>query len=441
MAVAFVKRAAGQTAQNVTTLTATLTSAPTAGNLLVFQMSGDKNCGALTLAGFTQVYELLSASVSLYMYYKVATGSETSVSPTWATNSAAGNTYHYGEYQDAAVSGNVWAIAGQASNITNESTVSSVSTGTTGTLTHDGLAIAQAVIDNAQNAPDGTTVWSNSFTSRYGSLIGAGNRAGIYVAEKSVTAGTTTSSTFSYTPGTNDQLSGAIAVFTKVSADVTVESRGTAAAHGHALVAYGLTPHAGTSAGAHGSAQYAQTIRAGTYATAAAQGRAAVIPNVIVAASCHAAAYVRAPLVAGPNDVTRLVRATAGAHGRAQVSQTLPAPVPAGRTYRITAPRRVYEISGGVGVGLSKTFLTDESDDLDYRYDWTRVLEDGETIVTSVVEPPAAITAHDQVNGAETTDVWFTGGTPGVNYLIPNRIVTSAGRTYERNIELKVRDR
>lgn len=441
MAVAFVKKNSGQSGGSSTTLTATLASAPASGNLLVFAMGGDKNTGALTLAGFTQAYELLSTSVSLYLYYKVSNGTETAISPTWATTSTFGNTYWYGEYQDAAVSGSTWLVSGQASNITNESTVSSVSTGTTGTLTDDGLAIAAAAIDNAQNAPDGTTAFSNSFTARHLTLVGAGARGGIYLAEKTVTAGTTTNSTFSYTPGTTDQMSGAIVVFAKVSEDFDTEGRLRGAASLYAETGYESSADAHLTGGGRLAAEYVKHVTPGGFLAGGGFLAAAVGHSVDIEGRLTAAPTARAVLSAGPNDVALAARLTAGLGLRAAIGQHFPSAVPAGRTHRITVPSRVYTIPGGNQVGLSKTFTADESDDLDYRYDWTRVLEDGETIVTSVIEAPDGITVHDQTNGPETTDVWFTGGSVGATYLIPNRIVTSEGRTYERNIELKVRDR
>lgn len=218
MAVTLVKETTTTSGSSSTTLTCTLASAPTAGNLLVLAMAGDKNTGALTLAGFTQLYSLLSTSVSLYYWYKVSAGTETSISPSWATTSTAGNTAWYAEYEDTAVTGSTWSVEGQASNITNEATTLSRSTGTTAATTLDGIGIAVAAVDSVTNV---TTVsaWGNSYAVRYSSS-GTFSRGGVFVATKTEVATTAATSTFSYT-GTADQVSTAIAVFAKVASGIS----------------------------------------------------------------------------------------------------------------------------------------------------------------------------------------------------------------------------
>jgi hypothetical protein len=177
-------------------------------------MAGDKDTGALTLSGFTQLYSLTSLSVSLYLWYKVSDGTETSISPTWVTSSVAGNMAWYGEYQDTAITGSTWSVAGSASSITDEATVLTKTTGTTAATTRDGLGIAVAAVDSNTSV---TTVsaWGNSYAIQYSSTGGAG-RGAVFVASKAEVAGTAATSTFNYT-GTADQVSAAIAVFAKVA--------------------------------------------------------------------------------------------------------------------------------------------------------------------------------------------------------------------------------
>jgi hypothetical protein len=213
MAVAHVKSVAALSAANATTVACNLGSAPTAGNLLVFLMAGDKNTGALTLAGFTQEFQLLSASVSLYYYWKVSDGTEQTINPSWPTVAVAGNDAWYGEYADAAVPGSTWQISGSASHITDELTSLAWSVGTTGTLSASGRAIAVDCTDSAGSVS--TVAWSNSYTVRHSSTA-TGSQAGKYVSEAAVVGGATTTTTFTST-GTADQHSGAVAVFTKVS--------------------------------------------------------------------------------------------------------------------------------------------------------------------------------------------------------------------------------
>jgi hypothetical protein len=220
MAVAHVKSIAALSAANATTVACNLGSAPAAGNLLVFVMSGDKNTGALSLTGFTKLFELLSASVSLYYYYKVSDGTEQTINPSWPTLAVAGNDAWYGEYQDAAVTGSTWQVSGSASHITDELTSLAWSVGTTGTLSANGRAIAVDCCDSSGSVS--TVAWSNSYAVRHSSTA-TGSQAGKYVAELAVNAGATTTTTFTST-GTADQHSGAVAVFTKVvpvTADAT----------------------------------------------------------------------------------------------------------------------------------------------------------------------------------------------------------------------------
>jgi hypothetical protein len=219
MATTFVKKASGQSGSASLTLPLTMASAPTAGNLLVFAMAGDKNTGALTLVGFTQLQSLLSASVSLYLAWKVADGTETAITPTWATASATGNVAWYGEFNDPAVTGAAaWQISAQASHITDETNVTSWSTGTTGTTSAAGLGLSVICMDSADSVTDGTTAWTNSFAALFTTLASAGARGGLHLGNAQISSGVTAESTFSYTPSATlrDQLSGALAVFSLV---------------------------------------------------------------------------------------------------------------------------------------------------------------------------------------------------------------------------------
>ena len=344
MAVAFVKKNSGQSGAASTTLTATLASAPAAGDLLVFVMAGDKNTGALTLSGFTQQFELLSTSVSLYMYYKISDGSETSISPTWATSSVQGNAYWYGVYTDAAVSGNTWQVSATASNITNETTVSSASTGTTGAITATGLALAVAAIDNAQNAPDGSTGFSNGYTARHLTLVGAGARGGIYLAEKAVTGGTTTDSTFSYTPGTLDQLSGAVAVFTKVSADIATTGLLTAGGSLTATTGHDITPHGVAATGVHLGGVYTKESTPLGVAATGVHLSATVGHTAIVYGRIDMGVALRGQIPVSANDKIVYGRIDTGVALRATVGHFTQPEVPVNRTYRPTGSDRTYRV-------------------------------------------------------------------------------------------------
>lgn len=82
--------------------------------------------------------------------------------------------------------------------------------------------------------------------------------------------------------------------------------------------------------------------------------------------------------------------------------------------------------------------------DLDYTVDWSDWLATGETISTSEWIIPAGLTAGVDSHDSTTAWCWVSGGTPGTpgtEYQITNRIVTTAGRGDDRSITLICRER
>lgn len=90
---------------------------------------------------------------------------------------------------------------------------------------------------------------------------------------------------------------------------------------------------------------------------------------------------------------------------------------------------------------MRTTFTKDPDAVLDYVFDWTPWLADGETITDHIVEATTDLTidAHSAVDGAVT--VWLSGGTAGTRYSVGCRITTSAGRTDDRTFTVSVRER
>ena len=88
------------------------------------------------------------------------------------------------------------------------------------------------------------------------------------------------------------------------------------------------------------------------------------------------------------------------------------------------------------------TFLKDPDALLDYTIDWTTWL-DGDTIDTSNWTLPSGIT--EDSSGMDGTSskatVWLSGGDAGTVYTVVNTIVTAAGRTDERSLDIKVAER
>ena len=97
---------------------------------------------------------------------------------------------------------------------------------------------------------------------------------------------------------------------------------------------------------------------------------------------------------------------------------------------------------------LDNQYLKDPSAKLDWAYNWndssggkTPWLAAGETITTFVIaaDTGIAVDGSSELDGKVT--VWLSGGTAGQNYKVACLITTSAGRTDERTIWIKVTDR
>ena len=82
-------------------------------------------------------------------------------------------------------------------------------------------------------------------------------------------------------------------------------------------------------------------------------------------------------------------------------------------------------------------------------FDWTEWLATGETIAvdSETGEKLITITADTGITVDSWTEddgkvtVWLSGGTAGINYKVACLITTSAGRTDERTIWIKVTNR
>ena len=89
--------------------------------------------------------------------------------------------------------------------------------------------------------------------------------------------------------------------------------------------------------------------------------------------------------------------------------------------------------------------LKDPSADLDYAFNWrpdTKPwLEADETIASYIVTPDTGITVDSSTESDGKVTVWLSGGTAGINYKVACLITTSAGRTDERTIWIKVVER
>ena len=85
--------------------------------------------------------------------------------------------------------------------------------------------------------------------------------------------------------------------------------------------------------------------------------------------------------------------------------------------------------------------LKDPSAVLDYVFDWTEWLATGETITDHTITADTGITVDSSTEDAGKVTVWLSGGTAGINYKVACLITTTAGRTDERTIWIKVVER
>jgi hypothetical protein len=77
---------------------------------------------------------------------------------------------------------------------------------------------------------------------------------------------------------------------------------------------------------------------------------------------------------------------------------------------------------------------------LDYVFDWTRWLQEGETINDSTFSATAGITIDSHTHATTYATVWLSGGAQRA-YSVSNTITTTQGRTDKRTITIKVKER
>lgn len=87
------------------------------------------------------------------------------------------------------------------------------------------------------------------------------------------------------------------------------------------------------------------------------------------------------------------------------------------------------------------TFTKDPAAVLDYQLDWSAWLV-ADTIATSAwAVAGSGIVVDSDTNDTTTATVWLSGGTSGKEYTATNTIVTAAGRTESRTIDINCIDR
>ena len=80
---------------------------------------------------------------------------------------------------------------------------------------------------------------------------------------------------------------------------------------------------------------------------------------------------------------------------------------------------------------------------LDYAFDWSSWLDSTapETISSHTITVATGLTKDSDSESAGVVTVWLSGGTAGTTYTVACEITTSKGRTDERTIIIKVKQR
>ena len=86
------------------------------------------------------------------------------------------------------------------------------------------------------------------------------------------------------------------------------------------------------------------------------------------------------------------------------------------------------------------SFNKDPDEVLDYTVDWVAWLDD-DTITSSSWTVPAGVTQESSNFTSTTATVWVSGGTDGTDYRCTNTVTTTAGRTAQRVIVIRLGER
>lgn len=83
----------------------------------------------------------------------------------------------------------------------------------------------------------------------------------------------------------------------------------------------------------------------------------------------------------------------------------------------------------------------DPDETLDYGWDWSEYLPQGDEITVSEWTLPDGLTKEADGFSAKTTTVWLSGGSLGEGYTVTNRVTTQDGRTADRSFTIKIRSK
>jgi hypothetical protein len=99
-------------------------------------------------------------------------------------------------------------------------------------------------------------------------------------------------------------------------------------------------------------------------------------------------------------------------------------------------------IETGTAPNLKYTILKDPDAVLDYIFNWEDWLDDVlDTITSHEMVAETGITVDSSTIEDKTVVAWISGGEVGTTYRLASRIVTAGGRTDDRSIYIKIKER
>ncbi|MGW2206766.1 phage fiber-tail adaptor protein [Streptomyces sp. NPDC001774] len=85
-------------------------------------------------------------------------------------------------------------------------------------------------------------------------------------------------------------------------------------------------------------------------------------------------------------------------------------------------------------------FVKDPSDVLDYEWDWSQWLGEGEEITDSVVSAADGVSLDSFSHTATSVRAWLSDGDAGSTYKIVCQITTSQARVKQRTLQLRIEE-
>lgn len=98
------------------------------------------------------------------------------------------------------------------------------------------------------------------------------------------------------------------------------------------------------------------------------------------------------------------------------------------------------EVYGDNAIGPVYGYVKDPDAVVDFAFDWSNYLDDGETISSYTVTVDGVTLDSDSQTTTAVT-AWLSGGTDGTVAEVNCEIVTSDARTDQRTIAIKIRER